>query len=69
MTAFTVTVTGPSYSATRRFPSVWCADAALKWATMLRDSYTADTADAERAAVTARRMRMEQAQQKAKERR
>ena len=68
MTAFTITVTGPGYSATRRYPSVWCADAALEWATMLRDGYTADVTDAERAAVEARRLRMAEERKQAKER-
>lgn len=66
VSAFTITVTGPGYSATRRFPSVWNADAALEWATMLRKGYTADVTDAERAAAEARRLRMAEERKQAK---
>ena len=68
MTAFTMTISGPDdFRQVRRFPSVWCAAAALQWATMLDVGYTADTAEAQRAKQVVDRLRMKAEQAKTKE--
>jgi len=57
---FVIVVTGPDgFREVRYFPTAYCADAALRWATMLRDGYTADTAQAEAAEREAQQARME----------
>ena len=67
MSAFSITITGPDgYSATLHYPSPFCADAALRWAAMLRPGYTADTTEAEEAAIECYRLRNEAATKRGK---
>lgn len=65
MTAFTITVTHPDGTRqTRSFPAAYSAEAALRWATMLRDGYTADTTEAKAAAAMVPQLRRAEAERK-----